>query len=90
MSQRLRKPSGLLFKTDPDARQMTTEYETLSCAHCQRTKVIYKKGQDMGGLCYVCWSLICGPCTDKGICEPWERQLEKQEARFQSRRSMGL
>ena len=86
----LRRPSGLLFTTDPDARQMTTERPTLTCNHCQYTKVIYEKGQDLGGLCYVCYKLICGPCVEKGICDPWERQLERMEAEWESRRSMGL
>jgi len=87
---KLRRPSGLLITTDPDARQMVTERETLTCGHCQTTEVVYEKGQDLGGLCYSCWSLICGPCADRGVCQPWEKQMEVLEARFESRRSMGL
>ena len=32
-----------------------------------------------GGLCHVCWQMICGPCADKDTCVPLERKLEAAE-----------
>ena len=83
----LRSPSGLLFEFSESGEK---ERPCLACGHCQMQKVIYEKGQDLGGVCFVCWRLICGPCADKGVCVPWEEMLAKQEAQWESRRSMGL
>jgi hypothetical protein len=84
----LRKPNGLGFQFGPDGQK---EYETIACGHCTRMKLVYRNDQkDLGGVCYICWRLICGPCADKGVCEPWEEYLAKKEAEFESRRSMGL
>ena len=86
----LRKPSGLGFEFSPEGNR---EGFTLSCGHCGRMKVFMEKktGEaDLGGVCYVCWRLICGLCADEGTCKPLEEWLQKNEAEFQSRRSMGL
>lgn len=68
------------------------EADTFTCAHCQRV-VIVKAGCDpaeAGGFCRVEMKLICGPCADLGTCTPWEKTLEKAEARGRSLRSMGF
>jgi len=87
---KLRRPSGVLVTVDPDSPQMQTETPTYTCGHCQKTKAIGARDPDLGGTCRVCWTMLCGPCTDKGTCDPWERNMERQEARYQSRKSMGL
>lgn len=86
----LRRPSGVLIRVDPDSPCMETHTPTFTCGHCQATKAISSKDPDLGGTCRVCWSMLCGPCVDKGVCVPWEKQMEAQEARYESRRSMGL
>ena len=84
----LRSPNGLGFEFGPDGNK---EYLTIGCGHCAYSKLFTKQeGADLGGYCMVCNRLICGPCADKGKCEPWEEYLAKKEAEFESRRSMGL
>lgn len=87
---RLRSPNGLLFEFGEDRPASGLVRETVGCGHCQRVEIVYEKDKDIGGICFVCWRLICGPCADKGNCVPWEEMLARQEARSEARKSMGL
>lgn len=87
---KLRSPNGLLIEFGEGLPASGRVRETAGCGHCQRTEIIFEKGQDIGGICFVCWRLICGPCADAGNCVPWEEMLAKQEAKAEARKSMGL
>jgi hypothetical protein len=74
-------PRGYLIITDPDAP--TKEWDTFTCCHCQRIVPIRPRApaSECGGFCRLCFKEICGTCADKGSCDPFEKQLERIEAR---------
>jgi hypothetical protein len=68
------------------------EMDTFTCAHDNRV-VFVRAGQDpseLGGFCRICMKHICGPCADLGSCTPYEREMEKAEARDRFLRAVGL
>jgi hypothetical protein len=88
-------PSGLPLTTHRALvkdRSGNVECDTFTCGHCQF--IVHVKpladAADCGGLCKVCMRLICGPCTAKGTCTPWEKAFEKIEARDRFLRSAGI
>lgn len=83
-------PRGYAAIVGPDAP--IKECDTITCCHCQRV-VFLKPKQDpteAGGFCRLCFRHTCGPCADRGVCDPFERQLERMEARGATLRSMGF
>ena len=88
---------GDLAREDPTIidggiRYTEAEIDTYICAHCNAVKHVLPRMDpaDMGGLCKQCMQLICPRCVDKGVCAPWEKQVEEREARAESLRSYGL
>ena len=77
----MRRPEGYLTITDPD--RPLVEVDTLLCNHCQRIVPVPPKADPsvLGGFCRACMKHICGPCTDRGVCVTWERQMEIMERR---------
>lgn len=68
------------------------EADTFSCGHCNSVRHVKAK-QDptsLGGLCKCCMKLICERCVDVGICDPLEKKLEREEARYHALRSYGM
>lgn len=86
----MRNAQGYAIIVDPNAP--AKECDTFTCAHCQQ--VVFVKPRcdpsEMGGFCRLCYKHTCGPCADKGSCDPFEKKLERAEARGQMLRSMGL
>jgi hypothetical protein len=84
------RPQGHATIFNPDGP--TVEFDTMTCGHCQRVTQIGpgQRPEDIGGLCKCCFSLICGPCVDKGTCVPFEKKLEEVEARDRFRRQIGI
>jgi hypothetical protein len=79
---------GYLIGFGPDCKN--SEHDTVTCYHCQKI-IILRVGQiPEGGWCMSCSKMICNLCVDKGICTPWEKQMEKMEARQRMLNSMGL
>ena len=80
------RPGGIL--TCDDGRAC----DTFTCGHC--CTVVFVKPRcdpaDAGGRCKLCDRLICGGCADLRRCTPWERELERQEARSAALRSYGM
>ena len=80
---------GYMLASGPDG---TDEADHFTCFHCQ--KVVFVKPRcdpaDMGGLCRVCDKLICPACVAKMQCDPWEKQMERMEARDAALRSYGV
>jgi len=74
-----------------EAGKTTEEKDSFTCFHCQRCVWVkpMMSPSDMGGWCAICTKLICQTCAGKG-CTPWEKQLEKEEARYRFLKSAGL
>lgn len=75
------RAGGYIVTTTAEGK--TVERDSISCAHCQR-HVIIPPGpprDDLFGTCWHCSKFICVPCANLRTCTPWERQLEKIEAR---------
>lgn len=85
----MRNAGGVGVLVDPDAG--TIERDTFTCFHCQRVVFVKPKADpaDMGGLCKVCMKLICPGCVGK-TCLPFEKSIEKAEAKAAARRSYGF
>jgi hypothetical protein len=68
------------------------ETDTFSCAHCNRiVHVPVKAAPDkLGGWCRQCMKPICPTCVSAGHCDPLEKKLEREEARYHALRSYGL
>lgn len=66
------------------------EADTFTCSHCQRVVFIKPRApaSESGGWCGRCDALICGRCADKGVCTPWEKQLERIEAKAEQDRML--
>lgn len=65
-----------------DAEGNLTEFEASTCAHCQKVTFIEsrRKMTDVVDYCRACDRLICAGCAGKP-CRPWEKEMERQEAR---------
>lgn len=83
-------PRSYLVITSPDAP--IREMDTFTCAHCQRIVPITPRcaPSDAGGWCARCAKCVCGPCADRGRCDPFEKKLERAERRSETLRSMGF
>jgi hypothetical protein len=65
---------------------------TFTCSHCNSIVIVRPKEDpaNLGGHCKICDKLICPHCNAKGGCTPWEKQMERMEARYRFRRDAGL
>jgi hypothetical protein len=100
----VRKPQGYSVIVAPDQPQV--EMDTAQCGHCQKVifvkpgsgSTVYliptrqpgRYVEEAGAFCRVCMRPVCLRCHDQGRCTPFERALEKSEARDRLRRSIGL
>jgi hypothetical protein len=78
---------GTLF--EPFGRNK--ELATFTCGHCQNIRHVkpYCDPADLGGLCKICMNVICEQCVG-GPCDPFEKKIERMEARGRALRWMGL
>lgn len=99
----MRRPQGYATFTSPDAP--TTERDTCTCAHCNAI-VFVKPGmgpsvylipqvgapdrEEPGAGCRRCMKPICLRCYVSGRCTPFERQIERMEARGRMLRAAGV
>lgn len=86
----MRNPGGLSLIIDPCAPLRETD--TFTCAHCNSIVAVQPKQrpEDIGGMCKQCMKLTCPHCTAAGHCTPFEKALERQEARGRALRSYGF
>jgi hypothetical protein len=75
--------------TSPDG---AVEQDSYTCYHCQKIMLVKprQKPDDLGGICKICMQLICPECVGKGTCDPFEKKLERVEARDKFLRQAGL
>ena len=85
----MRRPQGYAVTTEPGKADV--EEDTFTCSHCNAIIFVkpFQDPSEMGGFCRLCYRHICGPCADKGECEPFEKKLEAMERRERLLRSLG-
>jgi hypothetical protein len=85
----MRKPQGYAVETGPDGSR---ELDTFTCSHCNRIVPVKPLAtpEDFGGLCKVCYKLVCPACTKIGGCLTWEAQMDAIEARERFLKSAGI
>lgn len=83
----MRNPQGYAVITDPQFG--IKECDTYTCNHCNCVKHVKpkEKPEDIGGLCRCCMKLICSECVSIGVCDPFMKKLEREEARYHALRS---
>ena len=81
------RPGGILVERMPDRERAA---DTFTCGHCGRIVVVPPKADaaDLGGHCRLCDRLICPSCAREGRCDPFEKKLERWEARAALRRDV--
>lgn len=66
------------------------ERDTYSCFHCNSVvHVPVKADVNFVGFCRNCMQAICQRCAALP-CEPFQKKLEAEEARYHARRSYGI
>jgi len=86
----MRNPKGYGMVFSPCG--VIEEHDTLVCGHCNRIVIVRPKCDpyDLGGMCRLCEKMICPACVNKGVCDPLEKKLEREEAKYRARRSYGV
>lgn len=77
-----RRPGGFAQLVDPDLPGGHLDADTITCGHCNAVVAVADRiagGIPAGGGCYQCGAAICGPCTDLGVCSPFEAWLDATE-----------
>lgn len=65
------------------------EYQTFTCAHCQRIGRIHRRQRE-GGWCWQCAAPICWECLALGECRPFLQKIELALARQRFAEQVGL
>lgn len=83
----MRRPQGYATITEPGKN--TVEMDTFTCGHCNRIVHVkpFQAPEELGGGCRLCMSPICAACAGQGGCDPFEKKLERMEARDRLRRA---
>jgi hypothetical protein len=86
----MRNAGGYAFSFDVDG--IRQEADTFTCFHCNKIVIVKPKCDpaDLGGMCRLCEKMICPACVDLGRCDPVEKKLEREEAKYRALRSYGL
>lgn len=86
----MRNPGGYAVWTEADGG--IVERDSFTCRHCQFVVFVPPRTDpaNLGGLCKQCMGLICPKCVAQGTCTPFEKALEKMEAKDRFLRSAGL
>jgi hypothetical protein len=86
----MRRPQGYAIIMDPSMPQ-PIERDTFTCFHCNTIVLIEPPpAPPVGGFCRLCMRDICTKCTDYGACTPFEKKLEKMEARERLLKAAGI
>ncbi len=86
----MRNAGGQFSIFDPDGPRQ--EADTFTCCHCNKVVIVKPRCDlnDLGGMCRLCMKMICPICVDLGSCDPFEKKLERIEARDYAIRSYGI
>lgn len=68
------------------------EKDSFTCNHCQKVVTVEprQRPEDIGGMCKVCFNLVCPECVGLYTCDVFEKKLERMEASDRFRRQAGL
>lgn len=80
-----RIPQGFFEEIGPEGARRG---ETFTCAHCGN---LYERPfrQDIP-MCRIEMKEVCWPCHKKGTCTPFEKKLERMEARASLFKAAGI
>ena len=86
----MRNPDGVFICTGASGKE--SHVDAYRCGHCGLPKAVRVKHRDtdIGGWCRVCDSNVCPACMISGRCDPFERAIERIEAKGTALRSYGL
>lgn len=86
----MRVAGGYAFTFDVGG--VRQEADTFTCEHCNKVVIVKPKCDpcDLGGMCRLCMKMICPSCVDLGNCDPFEKKLLREEAKYRARRSYEL
>jgi len=65
-----------------------TVIETLTCPHCNKIYRRPKPGEP-SGFCHMCFCPVCLECGKSDRCDPFEKKLDRLEARARLLREVG-
>lgn len=84
------KPTFIETVVDADGR--CHSQDGFLCGHCQKAVTVkpFENAATANGFCSTCMSVICRQCAARGGCWPWEKAMEKEEARQRMLRTCGL
>lgn len=68
----------------------TLELATYHCCHCQTAVIVQSGSRQRRGFCFNCMEPNCGRQSCVERCDPWEKQMQRAEAKYETRRSMGI
>lgn len=80
--------TGRLECERDDGRQFT--HPTFTCAHCQHVHEIMIGAPMDWGYCRRCMAPVCPNPACNDHCDPFEKKLERSEARGRLLRDMGI
>ena len=85
----MKKPQGYAVLFDPDSDEVIEEFDTFTCGHCNNIVHVKPKCDPttIGGMCFCCMTFICPQCVETGVCDPFERKLDRMEGSASARRS---
>lgn len=84
-----RKSFGYMIETNPG---FTREMDTSTCGHCGRVSFI--KPSPTGQIvvaparCTICRGRLCEECYARGGCDPFEKQIEREERAYLMRKAI--
>jgi len=86
----MRNAGGYAFSFDVGG--IRQEADTFTCFHCNKIVIVKPMCDpcELGGMCRLCEKMICPACVDLGKCDPVEKKLEREEAKYRALRSYGL
>ncbi len=81
-----------LVEKDRYSGKAVHEADTATCRHCSHVMVLppAKDGHIIVRVqpCSICGGFICNECQKKGGCDPWEKWMEREEARARLHRAI--
>lgn len=73
----------------------TVAVGTFTCCHCQRIVRLHSlrtgdRKAEQGVMCMMCMKQMCVQCAERARCDPFEKKLERSEARGRMLAAMGI
>lgn len=100
----MRRPQGFAITADPGSDRPLREEDTITCGHCQALVFIkpgtgatvyrifdeeaWTWREEPGAFCRICMRAVCLQCHAYGGCLPWEKMLDRMEAKDRFVRSV--